>query len=225
MHSEEEIIKQRERKKKILKASAGVIIGVFVLFVILVLVLSGIDGCMKNQRRAEIDSLTRWDYIYPDPDYDYNIFEDDAYMATDRQVWFSDGVMKTTIAEDDYISAEIKFMCGVIELIINGDYEEYNKIFTDAYIRSAGGDWRERFTMQQLFNIELEYVDVRESGNVLYSDIMLTYRIRNNNGTFRKDLDVNDGILPVVYSLVTDSAGVIKVAGVLTYVKYSTGLY
>lgn len=231
MMSDEEIIKQREqreKRKKILIIAAGVIIGLFILFGLITLILSGISSYSKNKTKSNIDKETRRSYIYPDPDYDFDIFGDDGYMVLDRGVWYNDGVMKTVIKPENFsdYTYELQFMYDVINLIINGDYIEYNKIFTDDYIKNAEDDLRERFTMQQLFGIELEYADYTESGNIKYSDIKVTYRIRNNNGTFRNDLDFNDeGSIPVVYRLVTGSDGVIKVTGLLTYYKYISGLY
>ena len=230
MLNDEEMIKQREqreKRKKIFLIAVCVVIGAFVLFGLITLILSGINNYTKSQGRERIDNATRRSYIYPEPDYDFNIFEDEGYMQSDRRIWFNDGVAKTVMTDDNYkdYSIEMQFMFKVINYIINGDYEEYNKIFTDDYIKNAGNDLRERFTMQQLFEIELEYVDYIESENKTNSDIKVTYRIRNNNGTFRNDLDFNDaGSCPVVYKLVSDSTGV-KVTGLLTFYKYTTGLY
>jgi len=230
MLSEDEIIKQREKrekKKKILFIAAGVVVGIFIIFGVVSLILSGVNNYLENKAKNDIVNSSRRSYIYPPADYDYDIFSDAEYMGLDRGIWFNDGVVKTVMKDDNLkiYTAELQFMYDVINLIIKGDYIEYNKIFTEDYLKNAGDDLRERFTMQQLFNIELEYVYYEESGNETYSDIMLTYRIRNNNGTFRNDLDYNDdGAIPVVYRLVSDSAG-IKVDNLLTYGKYSSGLW
>lgn len=232
MLSHEEIIKQKKKRKKVLLIALGVVAGIFLLFGLIVLILSGVDAFMKNQARDSIENETKRSYVYPDPDYDYNIFEDDYYMnQTDRSVRITDGAATTVITADNYdsYSPEICFMYDVIELIIKGDYVEYNKIFTEDYIKNAGNDLRERFTMQQLFEIQLEILNYEESdsGSEIYSDIKVSYRIRNNNGTFRNDLDYNDDAsLPVVYKLVSDSTRTnIKVDGLLTYYKYTSGLY
>ena len=227
MLSEEEIVKQRERRekrKKILLIFICAVIIIFVLFGIIVLILSAIDNYSKSQTRADIEDDMRQSYIYPDPDYDYNIFEDDGYMNLGRGVWYNDGVSKTVISDDNYTSypLEIRFMYDVVNLIINGDYTEYNKIFTEDYLKNAGDNLREEFTMQQLFEIELEYVTNEATDT---TDVMLTYRIRNNNGTFRNDLDFNDdGARPVVYMLTTDGEE-IKVTNILTRRQYESGAY
>jgi len=230
MLSEDEIIKQRERnekKKKILFIAVGVVVGLIVLLGIVSFILSAINDHLENRAKTEIENETRRTYIYPPADYDYDIFSDAGYLGLDRGIWFSDGVAKTVVTDDNLkqYSPEVQFMYNVINMIIKGDYVEYNKIFTANYMRTAGDDIRERFTMQQLFDIELEYVYYDESGSEIYSDIVVTYWIRNNNGTFRNDLDYNDaGALPVVYRLISNSEG-IKVNDLLSYYKYTSGLW
>ena len=225
------MIKQREimaKRKKILARGAFFVVGAFALLGVLLLILSAVDSCTKNQAKAELEKSMTRRYNYVDPDYDLNILEDEGYMAKDRNIWVSQGILKTVITDDNRTnySLEIQFMYDLVNIIIKGDYIEYNKLFTADYLENAGDDLRERFTMQQLFQIEIEPLDYTEAGALLYSDIMLSYRIRNNNGTFRNDLDYNDdGYIPVVYRLVTDKNGEIKIRDLLTHYKYSSGLY
>ena len=226
--SDEERIKQKEKRKKILVIAACGVLGAFVILGALALALPAIDGFLKDKRRSELEQMTRRTYIYPEPDYTLDIFEEPAYLSLDRNVWVSDTMVKTVITYDNYdeYPEEMQFMYDVVNMIIRGDFIEYNKIFTADYVKKAGSALKERFTMQQLFEIEIEYADFGELDNdIIYYDIMLTYRIRNNNGTFRNDLDVNDdGSLPVVYKVITDGRSM-KVADVLTHVQYSSGLY
>jgi len=229
MIGQEDILKQkekREKKKKVFLIAIFVVIGIFALLGLTILILSGVDDYIKNQRKAELDDKVI-SYVYPDPDYNYNILEDAGYLKLDRQVWFADGASKTVVTDENYSSYpyEIQFMYDVINFIVKGDYTEYNKIFTDGYILNAGDKSRERFTMQQLFEIVLEVLEHREEDDIEYSDIWVSYRIRNNNGTFRNDLDYNDqGSLPLVYRLSSDGTG-IKVTDIITERQYYSGLY
>jgi len=228
--AEERAAKQRElnaKRKKILAVGALSVAGILALLGILLLILSAVDSCVKDQAKADLEKNPRR-YNYVDPDYELDILEDEGYLAKDRNIWFNDGILKTVITDDNRTNyaPEVQFMYDVINTIIKGDYIAYNKIFTEDYLKNAGDDLRERFTMQQLFEIEFEYVGYREEGNLKYSDMMVIYRIRNNNGTFRNDLDYNDdGYIPVVYMLVTDQYGEIKVKNLMTRLKYSSGLY
>jgi len=230
--SQEEIILRKEKKKKILLIAVLVVIGMFLILGILTLAASGINYNIKEQQRRAAEQKTMRSFVYPTPDYGFNIFEDEKYMGLDRNVWVSDGVMRTVIKEDNKTSysPELQFMYDVINYIINGDYTEYNKIFTESCFEGVSDEMKrlfekEQFTMQQLFEIELEYLHSREEGSLVYTDIMLTYRIRNNNGTFRNDLDFEDGARPVVYALVSDRGGEIKTEKIMTYSMYLSGLY
>jgi hypothetical protein len=229
MAIDEETMRKKEKKKKILLIAVCAVFGVFLLFGLAALILSGIQSSLRDRAREELEEDSRRSYVYPPPDYDFDIFGDEKYLELDRNVWFNDGVTRTVITDDNRTAYpdEIQFMYDVINLIINGDYSGYNKIFTDGYLASAGNALREVFTMQQLFEIELEYMETREEGELEYIDIEITYRIRNNNGTFRNDLDYNDaGALPVVYMLIKDDAAKsIKVDNILTTRKYLSGLY
>ena len=229
---EEEIIKKREireKRKKLVLISIGAVIGIFILIGLITFILSAIDNNNKSKTRDREEKILNRTNEYPEPDYDYNIFDDDLYMILDRGVWFNeDGVAKTVMTEKNLKSypVEAQFMYDVVNLIINGDYEEYNKIFTDDYIKKAGDDLRERFTMQKLFEIEIEYIDYGQLGNQDYWDIQLTYRIKDNDGTFRNDLKFNDdGARPVIYRLVSDNKTGLKVSNVLTKGQYNSGAY
>ena len=228
---EEEIIKkreEREKRKKIFLIAVGVVIGILILLGLVTFILSAIDNYNKSKTRDKEEKILKQTNIFPEADYDYNIFDDEEYMLRDRGVWFSDGVSKTVMTDANLKTypVEAQFMYNVIDLIINGDYEEYNKIFTEDYIKKAGNDFREQFTMQKLFEIELEYIDHGQlSDNTDYWDIQLTYRIKDNNGTFRSDLEFNDeGARPVIYSLISDKEG-LKVSNVLTKGQYNSGAY
>ena len=219
----------KEKRKKLLAAGAGLAAGILVLLGMLFFVLSAVDSCNKNQAKTELKKNATRRYNYVEPDYDLDIFEDEGYMAKDRDVWINGGALKTVITEANRAnySPEMQFMYDLVNIIIQGDYAAYNKIFTADYLANADEeDMRERFTMQQLFQIEIECVGYRQQGDVSYSDMMLIYRIRNNNGTFRNDLDYNDeGYIPVVYRLVADKNGEIKARGLLTQSQYMSGLY
>jgi hypothetical protein len=229
MLSHEELVRQKEKRKKILLIGVCVIAGIFLLLGIALIILEAVRNHLDEQERTVIRQRTAQRYVFATPDYDFNIFEDDRYLALDRNVWFNDGNMRTVIDEGNKTTyaPQLQFMYDVIYYIKNGDYIEYNKIFDEDFFPNADEEVRrlferERFTMQQLFEIELEYMEINDTGSLLYTDIRLTYRIRNNNGTFRNDLDINDGARAVVYMLVTDRQGEITAEKLLTQEQYSS---
>lgn len=204
MPGQEEIIKQKEKRRKTLIIAVCIIAGMFLLLLLATFIL---ESMAKNKQAQKLEDDNKSTWVFPEPDYDYDIFTDPVYASkTDISVRVQENGAETVITEENQgsYSLELQFMGKVINLIIYGKYEEYNQIFTEKYKKANGGSLRE-FTMQQLFNIILEPISYTENGNFAYTDIKVTYRIRNNNGTFRRDLDFDASFsLPVVYTLVKD---------------------
>jgi hypothetical protein len=75
----------------------------------------------------------------------------------------------------------------MIECIIAGDSDGYNRLFSSNYYRNH--DPEPPFTMQQLYDIKLTKVKEFETdeGYTQY-DFEVEYRIRQNNCTFRNDI-------------------------------------
>ena len=232
MLSDEQIIMKKKKKKKILLIALGAVAGIFIIFGLVTLILSAVNNYMADKKKEALDNSLFRSYSYPEADYNFNIFDDEFYMnQSDRNIYVTEDGATTVIAEENYntYSPAVQYMYNVINLIIAGNYVEYNKIFTDDYLKNAGKDLRERFTMQELYKINIEVIDSQPStkGDKINTDVKVDYKIRNNNGTFRNDLDFNDnGSIPVVYKLESNTDNTnIKVYGLLTYYKYASGLY
>jgi len=232
MLSREEIMIRKEKKKKILMIAVLAVVGMFLILGIATLVLSGINNSIITQHMSDYDQDLMKSYVYPPADYNFNIFDDETYMGLDRNVWISDGAVRTVMSESNKANYafELQFMYDVLNYIIEGDYTEYSKIFAEDCFDDASDATKrifqkERFTMQQLFDIELEYLQTYEQANQSYTDIKVTYRINSNNGTFRPDLDFEDGSRPIVYTLAAERDGTFKVSRLLTYSMYLSGLY
>ena len=231
MLNEEQKYIQKQKRKKILITGILIVIGLFVIVGLVTFILSAIKNHNEDQRRAELEKQQK-SYNFVEPDYNLNIYDDKEYMQLDRSVHFNDNGAVTVITDENYADypAEILFMRDVINYITDGDYISYKSIFTDDYVKNYGDKLHE-FTMQEVYNIELEFLEYTTTGNTTTSAIEVSYQVRNNNGTFRQDIDANDpGRLPVIYRLLTtkDPAtgnSVIKVTDLLTYNQYMSGLY
>ena len=209
MLNHDEKIRQAQKKKKILLVVVLIIVGAFMLLGIALLILSGVRQFVWERRVQEMSPQERL-YIHGDADWDRNIFEDNYYMSLDRSIRYNDGgVMLTVMNEENKETYPVpaQFMYDVIYLIINGDYEAYNNLFADEYWENGGGDYM--FPMQALYKIELQIISMEETT----ADVILSYMIYRNDGMFRLDLPYNEeAIRPIVYRLVTDSEGEIKVS-------------
>lgn len=175
-------------KKRLLK------IAIIILAVFAVLVL--FDFALEKglfDRPQQDDTGTREPIFFFNPDYDFDIFTDEAYLDLDRSLHFSDdGGTSTAILTDEnsYNSAHrtARFFKEYFDAVIMGDYEKYNSLFTDEYLKKNGA--KDRFTMQMIYNMEAVLLrsEDHDDGTTLY-EFEVRYAIRRNNGTFRDDLD------------------------------------
>jgi hypothetical protein len=204
MLNHEEKIRISKKKKKLFITGLCIIIAVFIIIALISLILQAVNHSVQERRWQQHEDAARVHYVYPpDTDWDRNIFEDSFYMSLDRMVRYSDGMAVTGMTEENKNTypPEAQFMFDVIQLIINGDYDAYNDIFADEYWENVKiEDVRAEFTMQPLYNIEMEIV----GGTETTTDVKLSYMISKNDGTFRNDLPFNEPtVRPVVYRLVT----------------------
>ena len=219
MLSHEEKIKLAQKKKKILLVIVLTTIGVFMLLGITLLILSAVRHYVWDRRVQEHINPVERRYIHPDPDWNRNIFEDSYYMNLDRSIRYNDGGVAITVMSEENIElypAAAQFIYDTVYLIINGDYEAYNNLFADEYWESGGDDFM--FPMQALYKTEIQIMDMTETE----AEVKLSYMIYKNDGMFRADLPPNirldeEAVSPVVYRLILDEKGEIKISNKFPY--------
>ena len=155
---------------------------------------AGDDG-YKSDYMDDIKSLT----FYP-ADYNENIFEDEEYMAKNRYISYTKGSDTFVITNDDYsfYDPTVEFFAGYFNSVINGEYETYNDYFTEAYFIEQSN--KERFTPQKLYDIEIKYTSSSDVDGVTSYIYYVNYKIFENNGTFRNDIE-SDAARTLVYEL------------------------
>ena len=170
-------------KKKIITAfvimlAFGVISSLFLYFIDL------------DVNKKEKSLQTDFDFHFAD--FDKNIFEDKEYLELNRDIAYKEGATTILITDGEYekYGPVVAFFAEYIDSIIRGDHERYNTFFAEEYLDAHGK--KDVFTMQQLYNIKLEYLMAREmeldGETYLMYDVELEYMIRKNNGTFRNDM-------------------------------------
>lgn len=138
-------------------------------------------------------------YTFHEPDFDYDILVDEDYLSLDRTVKFEDPDTRITVSLENGDISEIPkdqhkpvaVLMDFIDFAILGKTEELNSLFSDEYIE-AEGKLKMDFTMQQLYNIKITYIDSltqNTDGETCVSyNYWLEYMIHRNNGTFRHDM-------------------------------------
>ena len=136
-------------------------------------------------------------------------------MDLDRQIYYADPYTGVTVSvkPDSYweYGDGVEMLCHMIESIIAGDHEKYNRFFSDAYFEVEPE--KEQFTAQKLYNITItlqEREEISEEGRTFNREIyILEYMIRQNNGTFRTDVG-SDAIRKQMI-VVTDREGEMRI--------------
>ncbi len=194
-----------------MKKQKKIIIIVLLSVVALLAVLFGIMGISSLfSPKVNTVSLTGNTEVSLCPaDYEEDIFSDKAYAQKQKEVFFTyDGDGELLTAESYFSANEAgKMFYNYFECVINGEYTVYPNFFSAEFKENAV--LPERFTKQKLYDISvtLEARQPYEQGYVeTYS---VRYRIMDNNGTFRSDLE-NNTVIPVYYTVyVTDASALI----------------
>lgn len=176
-----------------------------------------INTLLDNHSEPTNDSDTEYIYFYP-PDFEEDITLDESYMDKIRDISFRDANSGLTesLTEDQYAvhGDAVLFATQLIQAVIRGDTDAYNKMFSDEYYSTTPK--KDKFTPQKLYGssdtlgirITLEKdEEIADSKiGIIYRQyiIKLEYMIYKNNGTFRDDVG-SDAMRPVYYVMSTKS--------------------
>lgn len=193
---------KNERKKKMRKGLRIVGIVIAVLLVLLLCVY-----WISQAMVEKVDTYVRLEGIrFAQADYTYNIFDDVLYNAKEREIYYSEYGSGELIDEGAYESygEQAVFFRKYFDCVINGRYEEYPELFTDGFFKRY--TIPERFTMQKIYDIRVNLTDKIEAEvdgkqTTLYC-YMVSYKIMNNNGTFRGDVG-SDTVKPLYFEICT----------------------
>lgn len=181
----------RESTKR-LKRRMMIIIGCLVIFTVVAIpLISYLDSLENRNQEEEVETRKSSTIIFYEPDWELDIHKEPGYLAKDRTVYYCDAQYGFTEALDDKnrqdFGPAVIVLCEMIERIIAGDADGYNKLFSSNYYENH--DPEPPFTMQQIYDIKLTKVKETEmSAGYTQYEFEVEYRIRQNNGTFRTDI-------------------------------------
>ncbi len=154
-------------------------------------VLSGIDFSPLMQ--SILGTPEKPNIKFETPDFEENILADKSYLKKQRLMAYKVGGQMTLINEEDYAQYDpaVNRMHTYFHAAIHGFLDTYNACFTEAYHEENDGPRTERFTMQRIYDIEVELIaqtkdPENERRNRSY--FRVEYKIQKNNGTFRDDM-------------------------------------
>lgn len=207
------------------KSMLTVMISIAALLLILVILIQVLTRCKTDPSSPPSETTDHTVTLEFSDEYvtDREVFEaDEKYFTYDRTVYFYDPQTGVTegIEEGKYddFGAAAELLCRMIESIIAGDAETYNTFFSDIYFEQ--NEEKSEFSMQKLYDILLSEHSVSEEtddNGVTYKEYIyeVRYKIRNNNGSFRSDVDSDK--IRKQYFLITNRSGQLSIDKIYTY--------
>lgn len=208
----ESVARKRDKKaaKKRLKKVLTIVIAAFLVLGIL---CGALYLILKYAFPPEAPYGYDDKYFFP-ADYSKNIFHDERYMGKNRNVYYDHYGNIYTLTEEnvDTLPGSARFLYDYINCIIEGRCDEYSGYFTSEYISSNESQVSKNltiplyteFTMQGLYDIKIKRINNENStadGDYNVERYLISYRIFENNGTFRRDiLDESRELLYTVYT-------------------------
>ena len=192
----EEQSRQAMEATRRLKRRMVIVLVALVAFAVIALpLISALDRLTVKGKQEEIETRKSSTIIFYEADWELDIMQEPGYLAKDRTIYYCDARYGITQALDDKnrndFGPAVDVLIRMIEFIIAGDADSYNQLFSSNYFEN--NEPEPPFTMQQLYDIKLTKVKETEmSEGYTQYEFEVEYRIRQNNGTFRNDIDEDE---------------------------------
>lgn len=134
----------------------------------------------------------RDDIFYFPVDYSEDIAEDLVYMNRFRDMKFDYYGSAIYVTEENHSqsSTEARFFYDYFQSVINGECETYKGFFDKSFFKRHSIP--KRFTKQKIYDIEVSTLTSYIEDGVAFETYKVSYKIQENNGTFRADVSSND---------------------------------
>ena len=207
----EEASTEEVNKKKPIspqKKKAVIFISVVLSLLVILPILTFVDWNSLFGLGNKPEDKDSWIHFYGDqyfgtPDYTENLEEDPDYMDLDRMLYYSVGNETFQIIDKpEELGSCCVLFYNYFENLKDGDYESYYFLFTDEYEAEYGNTnpFTKKeliYTPQKVYNIRVTLLQSTflENGNengehvgstIYYFDV--EYCIKDNNGTYRRDI-------------------------------------
>ena len=189
--------KKDEPPKKKADVRKKLIIIISALLVATVLLGVASFAIDKYNFKKNNNALPPINYDFYPADFEENIYEDEEYidLIENGFLYYTDESMGVTVGIERETAInygkDIQFMVEYVYTIINGEADKYNAYFSDTYYKYHNK--HEPYTMQKLHDVNIAKLEEiqesdRKNGNYTRYEFSLSYKIYENNGTFRNDI-------------------------------------
>lgn len=204
---------------------------IIAIIVALVICVLGVISLKLDFLTADIrdskDSETMDGYVFNgvswqrpnlcEPDWETDIFTLERYLELNRYLMYTKHGVSETIVDIDsyYYDDTVHMMYEYFDALMHGDAEKLNSFYTEDYFKE--NPKYEKFTMQKIYDMEMEYITERdETINGIPCTVYVYkvgYKILENDGTFRADIQQDNAKIPLFYELV-DTGSSVKISSV-----------
>ncbi len=202
--------RKRKRNAAIITAAACIICVIGLFFMSTGELTFDLDlGLFKEKETEQVvyDGKGQHRLSLYDPDWESDIFQNKEWLEKSRFITYTENGMSVGLVDGDYSSygRAVEMFGEYVDALMKGDAELVNGFYTAEYFESH--ERFERITMQKLYDIEVEYIsrsEITVGGKAVDKYIYkFTYKIMENDGTFRNDL-VSDATRAQYYTLIDD---------------------
>lgn len=186
------------RKKIIIKVfclAIAVVLGLYALVSVGDFITGGL-GAEKFDLSVKQDGI----YYFPE-DYSTDINERLLYTVKERRIYFVDasGVGEFLTGDNPVSFGKAgELFIKYFDALVDGDALAFNKLFTDGYFKAHVNP--ERFTPQMVYDIKVEFYNSQLSDEGFIERYVVSFKIMENNGSFRADVR-SDAAKPLVFEV------------------------
>lgn len=210
----EEILQVKSKEKKIVKK----VILIVLIAALVCVVLWGVVSLLENQAyEQEYTQVEQVEEIYPTinpfpADFDKDL---SGYNPDIMYVFLDGNAFSIRNIPEDERNEGQKFFLEYFDVLKKGDSGKYGSLFTKSYKKDPKGfekDFTRQFPPQQLYDIRVQELmrttDTRESytyegKKCFFGYYLVSYKIHENDGYFRRDLYAEQIERPLIFELVT----------------------
>ncbi len=152
-----------------------------------------------------------------EPDFETDIFTLERYLELNRYLTYTkDGISETIVdINDGYYDDTVHMMHEYFDALMHGNAEKVNSFYTEDYFKE--NNRYEKITMQKIYDMEMEYISERDDNiNGVPCTVYfyrVSYKILENDGTFRSDIQQDNAKIPLFYELI-DTGSSVKISSV-----------
>lgn len=232
-HHESPPVSKANNKQKVKRLLIFLGVALVVLFLLNLIPFEALtEKALENLPENTEPVVTYSEDFFTPPDYDENVLEDEIYLKLNRNMDFTrEGeTFRITEVNANTHGAVSRLFYDYFETLKAGNSEECNKLFTDEYLEKEG---RFSFAPQKVYDMTVtvkrsEFLTNGDAnGNykgytVTYCEV--AYKIRQNNGTLRRDFYQEDVTLPVIFEVLEkdDIAKINQISSIRTDIPDNT---